>query len=95
MRRVVDRRDLVDHHVTSLSLLIKERCPEAEMEISFTRYEDEDAHIWVFPPETLGEAERDRLWHEIADKSLDILLESGVLILTGVFQPDQRSEGRR
>ena len=94
VRHEVDRRALVDQHVTALSLFIKDRCPDAELEITFTRYEEEDAHIWVFPPDTLPEAEREQLGHEIADKSIDILLEDGILVLAGVFEPDQRATAR-
>lgn len=45
-----DYRDRLDAAVTAFSLFICDLCPEARMEISFTRYEDEDAHIWVSLP---------------------------------------------
>jgi hypothetical protein len=57
------------------------------MEISFVRYEDEDAHIRVTLPPTLLAEEQEALANRIAEKSLDILLTDGVLILTGVEEP--------
>ena len=92
VRQPVDRRSLADQYVTDFSLFIKKRCPEAHLEISFTRYEEEDAHIRVFPPETLSEKECERLGHEIAERSIDILLETGLLILAGVYEPQQRGK---
>ena len=38
-----DRTALLDKYVTELTLLAKERCPEAVVEVLFTRHEDEDA----------------------------------------------------
>ena len=87
---VLERRDLLDQHLTSLSLLIKEWCPDGELDISLTRYEDEDAHVRIFPPDTTGEEERNRLADRLADRTLDILSETGLLILTGVYEPAQR-----
>lgn len=93
-RRTMDRRALVDRYVTDLTSVIKDRCPDAELEISFTRYEDEDAHILVFPPDDFKEADRDRLSAKVAERSVNILLKTGVLILAGVYEPSQRP-GRR
>lgn len=90
--RGLDRRALVDHLITGFSLFIKERCSEAELEISFARYEEEDGHIRVFPPDSLSETERERLREEIAEKSLDILIEDGVLILAAIYEPHQRGK---
>ena len=47
-----DYRARLDAAVTDLSLFIRELYPEAQMEVSFVRYEDEDAHIWVSLPST-------------------------------------------
>ena len=54
-----DYRTRLDAAVTALSLFIRELYPEAQMEVSFVRYEDEDAHIWVSLPSTFPEEERD------------------------------------
>ena len=48
------------------------------------RYEDEDAHIRVSLPVTLAAEEREPLANRMAEKSLDILLAEGLLILAGI-----------
>ena len=82
-----DYRGRLDAAVTALSLFIRDLCPEAGLEISFVRYEDEDAHIWISLPATLTEEEREEIANRIAEKSLDILLAEGFLILAGVEEP--------
>jgi hypothetical protein len=79
-----DYRDRLDATVTAFSLFIRDRCPEARMEISFTRYEDEDAHIWVSPPANFTPQAREDLANHLAEKSLDFLLAEGFLILAGL-----------
>lgn len=79
----VDYRHRLDTAVTALSLFIRELCPEAQLDIAFTRYEDEDAHIWVsLPPLTTEKQEE--LANRMAEKSIDLLLEEGLLIVVGV-----------
>jgi len=80
-------RHRLDTTVTALSLFIREICPEAELDIAFARYEDEDAHIRVSLPPTLTPEEREELANRIAEKSIDVLLEEGLLIVVGVEDP--------
>ena len=79
-----DYRDRLDAAVTAFSLFICDLCPEARMEISFTRYEDEDAHIWVSLPANFTPEAREDLANHLAEKSLDFLLAEGFLILAGL-----------
>ncbi len=79
---VSDYRDRLDAAVTAFSLFVRDLCPEARMEISFARYED--AHIWVFLPSNLASEEREELANQLAEKSLDLLLAEGFLILAGI-----------
>jgi hypothetical protein len=81
-----DYRDRLDAAVTAFSLFIRDLCPEARLEISFTRYEDEDAHIWVSLPSNLKltPEEHEDLANHLAEKSLDFLLAEGFLILAGI-----------
>ena len=79
-----DYRDRLDAAVTAFSLFICDLCPEARMEISFTRYEDEDAHIWVSLPANFTPEAREDLGNHLAEKSLDFLLAEGFLILAGL-----------
>lgn len=84
---LTDYRDRLDAAVTAFSLFIRDLCPEAQLEISFARYEGEDAHIWVSLPSTLSEEEQEELANRIAEKSLDLLLVEGLLILVGIEEP--------
>ena len=81
---ISDNRDRLDAAVTAFSLFIRDLCPEARMEISFTRYEDEDAHIWVSLPADFTPQAREELANHLAEKSLDLLLAEGFLILAGL-----------
>ena len=80
-------RQRLDAPVTAFSLFIRDLCPEAQLEISFACYEDEDAHIRVSLPSTLSLAEQEDLANRVAEKSLDILLTEGFLILAGIEEP--------
>jgi hypothetical protein len=84
---LADYRTSLDSAVRALSLFIRDLYPEAHLETSFVRYEDEDAHIWVILPATLTADEREELANRLAEKSLDFLLTEGFLILAGIEEP--------
>jgi hypothetical protein len=86
-----ERSALIDQCVTELSLLVKEHCPNAAVEVTFTRYEDEDAHIFVFVPRGIVEREMETLQEVLTDRSVQILLDKGLLILVGVYEAAQDS----
>lgn len=88
-----DRTALLDRYVTELILLAKAQCPEAVVEVLFTRYEDEDAHLVAFLPESARESEMDQLGETLTTRSVEILLDTGLLILAGVYDASQRPEG--
>jgi hypothetical protein len=83
-QKSAEYRQRLDALVTAFSLFIRDLCPEAELDISFACYEDEDAHIRVLLPSVLSADEHEALANRIAEKSLDILLEEGFLILAGI-----------
>lgn len=83
----LDYRRRLDAAVTAFSLFIHDLCPDARLEISFVRYEDEDAHIWVSLPPHLSAEEQEHFANRMAEKSLDILLEADLLILAGIEDP--------
>jgi len=86
-QRRTDHRAGLDAAVTGFSLFIRDLCSEAQLEVSFAQYEDEDAHIWVSLPSSLTEEEREDLANRVAQKSIDLLLSDGFLILGGVEEP--------
>jgi len=84
---LADYRNKLDAAVTAFSLFIRDLCPEAYLEVSFARYEDEDAHIWISMPSPLTAEAREEFANRVAEKSLDILLAEGFLILAGIEEP--------
>ena len=91
IQTVPDYRTRLDAAVTALSLFIRDLCPEAQLEVSFVRYEDEDAHIWVLLPSAIADEGREHVANQVAEKSLDILLAEGFLILVGLEEPASTS----
>ena len=82
-----DRRVLLDAMLTELSLYAKELCPEATVEASTIRYEDEDGHVDVFPPPTLSESEEDRVELALAERAAEIFAKTGLYVLCVVLDP--------
>jgi len=85
-----DRTALLEQYVTELCRLAKELFPAAVVEVLFTRYEDEDAHVVVFLPGSTSETDMDKLGEVLTRRSVEILLETGLLILAGVYEAAQR-----
>jgi hypothetical protein len=83
----LERNRSLDSILTELSLYVKELCPEASIEITKTVYEDEDANIVVRPPVQWTVEACDALEERLAERSIDILLQTGYHILVGVFEP--------
>jgi len=77
----------LDSVLTEFSLFVKELCPEASVEITRTIFEAEDANIFVRPPAQWTAEECDALEERLAQRSIDILLQTGYHILIGVFEP--------
>jgi hypothetical protein len=88
-----DRTILLKRYVTELILLAKGTCPDAIAEVLSTRYEDEDAHILVYPPEGTSDTDMDRLGDALIERSVEIMLDTGLLILIGVYEAAQRRQG--
>jgi len=78
-------RDILDQKLTELALLAKKLCPEARVEASTVRYEDEDGRLKVFPPKDLSEAEEEKLEEALTEKCVEILEQNGLFILCAVF----------
>jgi hypothetical protein len=48
------KEGLLDQKLRELTLLVKELRSDARIEISFEQYEDEDAHVRIYPPPDLS-----------------------------------------
>jgi hypothetical protein len=85
-----ERTSLLEKYITELILLARGSCPDAVIEVLSTRYEDEDAHILIYPPEGTTDTDMDRLGEALTERSVEILLDTGLLILVGVYEAAQR-----
>jgi hypothetical protein len=90
---LTERTRLLDEYITEPILLVKGSCPDAIVEVLSTRYEDEDAHILVYPPESTSDTDMDRLGDVLTERSVEILLDTDLLILIGVYEAAQRRQG--
>lgn len=78
------RRDLLETKLSELTAWIKEIAPEARVEVSFERYEDEDANIRVYPPPSVDAEEATRMELKIGERCNDVLVETGFFIIGAV-----------
>jgi hypothetical protein len=85
-----ERSALLDRYVAELIRLATTQYPGASVEILPVPFEDEDAHILVYVPEETGETELDRLSDVLTERSVEMLLDTGLFILIGVYEASQR-----
>lgn len=78
------QQDLLETKLSELTALIKELSPQARVEISFERYEDEDAHIRVYPLPSVDIGEASRIERTMGERCNDVLLETGLFIVGAV-----------
>lgn len=78
------KRDLLETKISELTALIKAVSPQARVEISFERYEDEDAHIRVYPPRTIDPDEATKIELKIGERCNEVLMETGLFIIGAV-----------
>jgi hypothetical protein len=81
-------RTLVGHYLTEVSLLAKALCPEARVEATTESYEDEDGHVRIYPPAGFSEGQITELEGQIAERCVDILVDTGVFLCAAVYEPD-------
>lgn len=80
-----DRRALLDAKLTELGLYARELCPDGAVEMSTTRYEDEDGHVTVVTPPQCSEDDEDRIELALAARASRIFEDTGLFILCGVL----------
>jgi hypothetical protein len=82
----------LEHQIEDLVSFIKELAPEVRVERETVIYEDEHANLKVYPPLTWDEDRCFELQDRIAERVVDILVDTGYLILVGVYTPQQQIE---
>jgi hypothetical protein len=80
-----DRRALLDGKLTELGLYAKELCPDGAVEMSTTRYEDEDGHVTLVVPPRCTEVDEDRIELALAARANRIFEDTGLFIICGVL----------
>ena len=83
------RRTLASKYLTDVSLLAQELCPEAKVEATTEHYEDEDGHVRIYPPAGLSQEQIADLEGKIAERCVDILVETGVFLCAAIYEPDE------
>lgn len=78
---------LLEKLVTDFTLFIKVQCPESSVKVSEANFEDEDATVTVYPPSSWTYEQCSDLEQILAEKSIDILFETGYNLLVGVPEP--------
>lgn len=83
------RHTIVGQYLTEVSLLAKALCPEARVEVTTESYEDEDGHVRIYPPASVSQDRITEIEGEIAERCVDILVETGVFLCAAVYEPDK------
>ncbi len=83
-RKDLSRRELLESQLSELVALVKDLSPQARVAISHARYEDEDAHVSIYPPPTMEAEEVRRLELALGERCNDILVETGLFIIGAV-----------
>jgi hypothetical protein len=78
--------------IEDLVSFINELAPEVRVERENVIYEDEHANLKVYPPLTWDEDRCFRIQDRIAERVVDALIDTGYLILVGVYTPQQQIE---
>ena len=78
------QQQLLEQTLSNLTAMIKDLSPQAEVEITFEQYEDEDAHVYVHPPPDMAAEEVDRLEVAIGEHCNEMLLDTGLFIISAV-----------
>jgi hypothetical protein len=58
--------------------------PQAEVDITLEQYEDEDAHLYVHPPQAMTAEDVERLELTVGERCNEILLDTGLFIVSAV-----------
>jgi hypothetical protein len=78
------QRQLLDSSLSTLATLITDLAPQAQVEITFEQYEDEDAHINIHPPCDMPAEDVERLELMVGERCNELLLDTGLFIVSAV-----------
>jgi hypothetical protein len=78
------QRQLLERTLSQLATWIQDLAPQAQVDITLEQYEDEDAHIYVHPPQTMTTQDVECLELTVGERCNDILLDTGLFIVSAV-----------
>ena len=79
-----NQQQLIEQSLSNLTAMIQDLLPQAEVEITFEQYEDEDAHVYIHPPADMTAEEVDRLEVAVGEHCNEMLLDTGLFIISAV-----------
>jgi hypothetical protein len=78
------QRHLLERTLSQLATWIQDLAPQAQVDITLKQYEDEDAHLYVQPPQGMTAEDVERLELTVGERCNDILLDTGLFIVSAV-----------
>lgn len=84
-----ERRTIVGKYLADVRLFAQALCPEAQVEVTTESYEDEDGHVRIYPPPGVERSQLEEIEGKIAERCVDILIETGVFLCAAVYEPDE------
>ena len=78
------QRQLLERTLSQLATWIQDLAPQAEVDVTLEQYEDEDAHLYVHPPQAMTAEDVERLELTVGERCNDILLDTGLFIVSAV-----------
>lgn len=82
--KIPSREELLETKLSELATLIKGLSPQARVEMSRERYEDEDAHVYVHVAPDTAPEQVERLEGALGERCNEVLLETGLFIVGAV-----------
>ena len=78
------QRQFLERTLSQLAIWIQDLAPQAQVDITLEQYEDEDAHIYVHPPQDMTTQEVEHLELTVGTRCNEILLDTGLFIVSAV-----------
>lgn len=72
------QRQLLERTLSQLATWIQDLAPQAQVDITLEQYEDEDAHLYIQPPQGMTAEDVERLELTVGERCNDILLDTGL-----------------
>lgn len=73
------QRQLLERTLSQLATWIQDLAPQAQVDITLEQYEDEDAHLYIQPPQGMTAEDVERLELTVGERCNDILLDTGLV----------------